>query len=620
MSETPLLLDDDAFTEDAPPGYRSQRDKKRYVPLMAALLGGTFVLQFTLPMIFALVAMPVMMSQQFSQGLPQYTKMGAWQDALWYPIVAGGGGRGECKLSAMDYHGKPLDRTPIELVMQPEWLIAEGERLWAVSKDAVAEIMEGDPRPIVMRPSRYLLNPSKPFLYEGILAVVDRDDDDSPWTLFLFERGEWKPKHELVTSYQAPAARPVVSAKKSSVSAARTDDGPADALSPENTDSDQSLPTSGAAKKASSHFEVTHSQGIYHVVCTHEGTGFHHVGLPLKGAEGIDVSPESWTLVPMNVPTGGLTTVADAPAIVCPASDQKTLALWRYTGNNWNQTFEFKMSEGGPRTEFSTLTTPDGGRAFAVIETMAGLSNLFVELQPDGIAKVANLQGIMSFVNPFSSDYWKMQMLVNVPSQILMITMILSVTWLMKRYRDPNYYKGRVAVEYASLLRRIIAVFIDMLIVWTPVYLAWYFRLQSQETSWMQTIQDFMASPKTVMLDWMPILLETVGWLFAWGIIDWLMISFWGCSIGKLICGVRVARTNLSPPGLLYGLIRGLMNWIELPLFNGLIAYTLVAFLQNRQRLADLVAGTVVLKAGSLREGRLALAAATANRDARMDD
>ncbi len=104
-----------------------------------------------------------------SKGITQYTKMTAVAGCLVVSRV-GGGDRGAfrhgCQLLPLDYHGKKLDRPAIDLDMQAEWLFADSDRLWAVSKNEVAEVLADGTRPEVMRPTRFLLHPSRPFLYE----------------------------------------------------------------------------------------------------------------------------------------------------------------------------------------------------------------------------------------------------------------------------------------------------------------------------------------------------------------------------------------------------------------------------------------------------------------------
>jgi hypothetical protein len=196
MSDQSTPIKDDDLANEAPPGYRSQKHRERYVPLMATLLVGTFLLEMIVPMIIFFGAVPAIMMGAMSQSMPEFGKSTAWQGAIWYPTQnIGGGGRNGCQLKSSDYQGKSLDRPAIEVDTQPSWLLADGDRLWAVSPGEVAEIYADGSRPVVMHPARFLSNASHPFLYEGRLAVADSDDNGS-WSIFTFEQGEWNHRIE----------------------------------------------------------------------------------------------------------------------------------------------------------------------------------------------------------------------------------------------------------------------------------------------------------------------------------------------------------------------------------------------------------------------------------------
>ena len=609
MSDAPELLTDDDFAEDAPPGYLSQKDKERYIPLMATLLGGTFVLQMIVPFVIMMIMMPMMMfGTMATANLPQYVKMTAWRDELWYPTFDGpGGGRGGSKLTALDYAGKPLDKPAIELDAQPEWLIADGERLWAVSRNDVTEIYADGSRPVTMHPTRYLHHAATPFLYQGQLAVVDWDETEVV-QLCVFANGEWNASEELaIPDFTAdPSAK----------------DAPADALLPGNEPPPeeeaeialqkalQAGPGAGVALgTAEDVVRVVIAAGIPHIVLEQEGRLYHHSGLPLK--DGGEAESTGWTPLEVKPADWTLTTIEDSPSLLVQTNRPlPTLQLWRLTSDEWQQVDSMDTLAGGRGSGLAAFTTPDGSRTFAVIETMGILAQELVELKSDEIATVTELQNMMGFANPMSPDYLKVQFWAQLPTYLLMLTMVLGATWLMKKHRDPNYYCKREAVAYASLLRRGVAVLIDGAIIWWPVAFAWYWWYSHSDMSFTKFMRMMDAGPNVVLdylLGLLPGFLATVGWFLFWAVTQWLLVSFYGCTVGKFFCGVRVARTGLQTPGLLRALVRMLMGVLETTV-GIVLPIALIAFLQNRQRLADLVAGTVVVKSGSLRQARAALA------------
>ncbi len=68
-----------------------------------------------------------------------------------------------------------------------------------------------------------------------------------------------------------------------------------------------------------------------------------------------------------------------------------------------------------------------------------------------------------------------------------------------------------------------------------------------------------------------------------------------GRTPGKRLAGIRVVRTDGGPPGLTESLVRNVLRAVELPLAYapGILAVALGA---RRQRLGDLVAGTLVVR------------------------
>lgn len=75
-------------------------------------------------------------------------------------------------------------------------------------------------------------------------------------------------------------------------------------------------------------------------------------------------------------------------------------------------------------------------------------------------------------------------------------------------------------------------------------------------------------------------------------------VSEWvaGTSLGKLICGLRVAREDLAPCGPGAALVRSIAYFLD-GLFFGLVAYSAMSKSVTQQRYGDQWAHTVVVKA-----------------------
>ena len=99
------------------------------------------------------------------------------------------------------------------------------------------------------------------------------------------------------------------------------------------------------------------------------------------------------------------------------------------------------------------------------------------------------------------------------------------------------------------------------------------------------------------------VLLTGWGWDVAWEVFGG------GRTPGKRALGLRVVRADGSPVGLAESLVRNLLRALEVPLgyAPGVLA---VALGPRRQRLGDLVAGTLVVRERRVDLSRYALAAA----------
>ncbi len=69
-----------------------------------------------------------------------------------------------------------------------------------------------------------------------------------------------------------------------------------------------------------------------------------------------------------------------------------------------------------------------------------------------------------------------------------------------------------------------------------------------------------------------------------------------GQSVGKKVMGIKVVSLNGEQPNLSQYLIRWVFRIVDFTLTSGIIALILVAVTQKKQRLGDILAGTVLVK------------------------
>lgn len=591
MVDAPLELTDDDFTsEPPPPGFLSKKLKDRYLPLMITLAFAAFVAQIAVPAVVMIAAMKPAMSPA-RQGQPQYAKFAAWQEAFWYPTISiFGGAQGRSRLAAMDYDGKPLDRPPISLDMQPEWLLADGDTLWAVSNNEVGEIMSDGSTPIIMRPERYLLNPSRPFLFEGKLSIFDRDED-APFHWYVFTDGEWNDQGEIFVPGDVDA------------------DAPADALEPTRAEPAWKTANRRAAQPwATNPMErrlaaISTEDGLWLFAGIYGHEVYYRKDIPLKSSGLPTTSLAGWERI--NDAAGTeirAAVVSGQPAVIATTTNTRHWNVWRKSDAGWTKLpFSGTGTQGVYFADLGVTTLPDGTRTLMVVEE--GIGSQLWELNADGMKQVATLGSPFRGNTPFGDVEMFQDWRISAVMWVILGVQILLITWLMRTHRDPYYYKGAMKVAYASVLRRVIAAVIDMLIVYGPVWLAWYFLLPEYNDP-KELVKNLETNPEQFLRGLVGPLGYTAAWVIGCALVMWLMLGFWGCSPGKLICGVRVASTNLDRPGLLRALVRTIIWPFESFFMNGLGAFILIAFTPHWQRLADLVGGMVVVKADSLRQAR----------------
>lgn len=131
--------------------------------------------------------------------------------------------------------------------------------------------------------------------------------------------------------------------------------------------------------------------------------------------------------------------------------------------------------------------------------------------------------------------------------------------------------------SYASTSKRAAAAFIDYFL-FTVVYNIYRFVLDVPGANGIPTV---------VGIDVIPVI---VFWILYFPLIEGIT----GQTLGKKIVGIHVVRVNGSDIGLINGFLRRLLDWFDFMLF-GLIAIITVGMNTRKQRIGDMVAGTIVV-------------------------
>jgi uncharacterized RDD family membrane protein YckC len=193
---------------------------------------------------------------------------------------------------------------------------------------------------------------------------------------------------------------------------------------------------------------------------------------------------------------------------------------------------------------------------------------------------------------------------------------------------------GCQAAALASMHQRLIALFVDVGLMYGVVWLVWCLWrlcLFPSEPLWKMissgdiapALRNFLYSLQTGGMEPLRIL-RTVfdslaGWFiypfdptsdFLGALVATLLVLFgtkvffeaqYGITPGKWLMGIRTVSSSLRPCGIGQALTRNILYAVDLPLFLTPIPACLSLMLSNhRQRLGDRVADTVVIRAGTI--------------------
>ena len=489
-----------------------------------------------------------------------------WNDEVWALVMAGPhqapgmapvrGGlatRGaSSRLIAFDPKTGKMRETNITLSPTPVGMVVINDQLWGVAETVVYRI-EGD-KFIPRHPTRLLMNPSKPFNYEGRLAVIDRNRSDV-FSLLTFRDGDW------------------------------VDEGAVN------------VPATGASSpwfvpelRVVSNQQTTllfYSEG--QTVLFREGLNLIAVSDPASALRPDNLQPSSAMNQPRVYPGWQSTAIATnwgnswEVTFICgefwaysnPNPYTSTaVQQYRFKNGSWQRTTPMHPPEmqsfGVVGGESGYLVTDDlrllsiDGSTFQQVTTGAPLS--------ERLRTVLKLFGLL-FCYLLSVGI-----------------LVLGTTWLMKIHRRSDYLYGKRTMTQASVLRRAVARGIDLLITvfpsvfWASVVAEAQVQIAQQSAS-MGITNPFLIVSLSIIAMW-------VGGILILSVMEGL----WGITPGKWLCGIRTLRTTLRPCGVLRAFARELLVYIDsVFLMIWLPGVLLIAFTPHWQRLGDLTADTVVV-------------------------
>ncbi len=590
MSQAPGELTDRDFEsagadENAPEGYRSEAGKTQYIIFGSVIGVAFFLLQNVLPQLIMFSVMPGMfMPTRMVMTSPQLPQAVAWQGQLWIPYVDKMGAKPTATLRAVTWAGEAVEGSDVSLPEPVSGCVVDGEQLWCVALGSVSKI---DGRSIATTyPALRLNNPSKPFLRDGKLCVLDPDLQGQQRLL------EWLDGQWTVVGWILP---PPSTAATTPLPAVRT------------------LPNGMVATNpwavAAQWHVVAQDQDLW-VVFADPLSQWRSRGLPLttRDPRGVDEGPVSALefVNDLDVSWEKLVgTTSNQGAVV--ADDNGLVHVMTSGAGGLNQSVSVSVSEfnGNVRqlpslnvssiAELGVVRSPDGV-VHLLVETFPTSTLQIYDLRAEGFVSGAALTGNGPF-GAMTGEMFRVYPIMWGTIVALTLSFVIAMHFLMQSYRTRDYAFGHATVRLASLGRRAAARLIDSLIFSTPtvllgIWLYWNFDFNAWYERFATNFWESLQSLAVVVLA-----------SLAYSLIVFLFVAttegLWGWSPGKYLCGIRVIRTTLEPIGILRGLVRQFLLFVD-GFFNYLVGVLLIAYLVKQQRLGDLVADAIVVEASSV--------------------
>lgn len=190
----------------------------------------------------------------------------------------------------------------------------------------------------------------------------------------------------------------------------------------------------------------------------------------------------------------------------------------------------------------------------------------------------------ISLKGPFEAGFSPGFLLLNAGAFAAFVLVVFILSALVDRYKLRYWPLRRGRVWFASIFRRFLAHTADSILISLP-FAALGFLVSKSGFS----------SGDPFMLFGIAVL--GVGGFLLWAFLYYsLFEGMWGRSPGKWLCGIMVLRDDLGRCGFGRAFLRNLLRVVD-AMFGYLVAVVTVGATLKWQRLGDIAAGTVVVRA-----------------------
>ncbi len=523
--------------QKAPSGYLSEEHKRKFT-ITAGILGAVFfIIQFILPFVIMMAIMPGMMFFQDSWLKRAKPERGAfWDNRIWYPETSESFKESEGNRVVLKYLIVDSAEGPQDAGLSPienPWFLAGADRLWIISSSKVGFFQGGKIN--VLSEEKTLGDISRPFLYEGQPAVIEEGPNGFAFVEFV--DGAWQRKSFFTLKLREKM---------------------------------------GPIEKS---FQVVPISEKLHLFLKFGDTVYYREGLPVTETESQDLwrpiseAKNGWFAVSVNGEPAVFLRQTEGP-------DSKAVAL-RLQGKTWEPFFSY---DAGMTTEMGVYSLGQSGRFAMLLQSFPGSLRV---AQIEGAKVIKETRYGKGF--PFPNFFGVMMLGIYGPTLLLPLVLALILSRLMKKHRVCEHQAESMTMPFASIIRRALSQIIDFLVLGAPAIIGALLLFPIFDMEKMFRSNSFPLVGVGLMLG------EVL-----WGILCIFAYSFlegkWGATPGKWIAGIRVLGTDLHPCGFGRALVRNLLKFID-GFFNFMVGILLSALSENWQRLGDMAARTVVVRA-----------------------
>lgn len=537
-------MDQVITTNPVPPsGYLSEEAKRKFT-LTAGILGGVFfLLQFVLPFIVMLPMQFMIVAKMSNLKTASGPSATFWDGRLWYVEETQGPDQRNLPPDALKFLVPGADdqpQTACSLGGKDAWLLAGGDRLWAISSQRTEFYRPGGLENVDT--TRKLGDTSRPFLWQGQPAMLELTP--TGLGLWVLQAGQWE--------QAAPIPLPT---------------GPGiSELSNQQVARNLQAVAAGETLHIFLRLGSTLYQGEYPAKVSGSRSEWATVETDLS-ARG------SWQAFPLD----------GEPAILYERHEEPGFVGVRPEQGSWKKFFTYSSSMP---IDIGACATGRPGEFLVLLQSFPG--SLRVLQVQDGNQVSLKRYGSKSF------GFFQLLM---VPIGLMLAALFCLPVLLafilssqMTRLRVCDYsYQGR-SMRLASLWSRALAQIIDLVFLAGPVaagYILLFLNLSSMfesEPDPMNMIAGFVL----VMLGFLWLLLVLVIFSYLEG--------RWGVTPGKMALHIRVLGSDLEPCGFGRGLVRNLLTFVD-GFSNFLVGILVAALSEHWQRVGDMAARTIVVVA-----------------------